>query len=104
MRAFTFHEIVDGRLDAAVVALDVGHVFHRVGEDDAEQGERVDDCCRAAFGAVARDPRGKFHADAGVFSERKTAGVSAPDASSTAQKCSIRGRWNGPLNIFPFAR
>ena len=63
MRAFTFHEIVDGRLDAAVVALDVGDVFHRVGEDDAEPGERVDDCCRAALGAVSRNPRGEFHAE-----------------------------------------
>ena len=40
---------IDGRLDAAVVALDVGDAFHRVGEDDAEDAERVDDRRRAAL-------------------------------------------------------
>ena len=40
---------VDGRLDAPVVALDVGDVFHRVAEDDAEDAGRVDDRRRTAL-------------------------------------------------------
>jgi hypothetical protein len=33
---------IDGRLDAPVAGVRVPHVFHRIGEDDAEGAERVE--------------------------------------------------------------
>ena len=48
---------LDGGLDATVVVVHVAHVFHRVGEDDAEQAKGIEHGDFAVPGAVARDPR-----------------------------------------------
>lgn len=48
---------VDGRLDAPVAALHVGHVFQRVREEDPKDHERIDDGHGAPSGTVTRYPK-----------------------------------------------